>query len=120
VVKLVFALRRLPHLSRAEFQRYWREQHAPLVKKHAQVLGIRRYVQLHTLETAINDALRTRGGPGPEAFDGVAEIWLDRAEVILTPDAARAGQELLEDEKKFIDLGQSPVWLAQEREIISL
>ncbi|HXK25724.1 MAG TPA: EthD domain-containing protein [Myxococcota bacterium] len=118
MVKLVFALRRLPHLSRAEFQRYWREQHAPLVLKHAKVLGIRRYVQLHTIETSINEALRTRGGP--EAFDGVAEIWLDRAEVILTPDAARAGQELLEDEKKFIDLKLSPLWLAEEREIISL
>ncbi|MGH7820684.1 MAG: EthD domain-containing protein [Candidatus Binatia bacterium] len=34
MVKLVFCLRRLPHLSRAEFQRYWRETHGPLVRKH--------------------------------------------------------------------------------------
>ena len=45
MVKLTFTLRRLPHLSREEFQRYWREQHAPLVEKHREVLGIR---VLHT------------------------------------------------------------------------
>jgi hypothetical protein len=27
MIKLVFALRRLPHLSRAQFQQYWREEH---------------------------------------------------------------------------------------------
>ena len=40
MIKLTFCLRRLPHLSREEFQRYWREQHAPLVAKHAKTLGI--------------------------------------------------------------------------------
>jgi hypothetical protein len=28
MIKLVFCLRRLPHLSREEFQRYWLESHA--------------------------------------------------------------------------------------------
>jgi uncharacterized protein (TIGR02118 family) len=117
MVKLVFALRRLPHLSRGEFQRYWREQHAPLVEKHAKTLGIRRYVQLHTLDTPLNAALRgTRGGP--EEFDGVAEIWFDAAELPATPEAAVAGLALLEDEKKFIDLARSPLWLGEERPIL--
>jgi uncharacterized protein (TIGR02118 family) len=117
MVKLVFALRRLPHLSRAEFQRYWHEQHAPLVKKHAETLGIRRYVQLHTLDTSLNEALRgTRGGP--EGFDGVAEIWFDQASLPATAEAAVAGQALLEDEKKFIDLARSPLWIGEERPIL--
>src|SRR5262249_12358508 len=50
MIKLVFCLRRLPHLSRAEFQRYWGETHGPLVRRRAEALGIRRYVQLHTLD----------------------------------------------------------------------
>ena len=117
MVKLVFALRRLPHLSRAEFQRYWHEQHAPLVKKHAETLGIRRYVQLHTLDTPLNQGLRgTRGGP--EEFDGVAEIWFDEASLPATAEAAVAGQALLEDEKKFIDLARSPLWIGEERPIL--
>ncbi len=38
MVRLIFCLRPLPHLSREEFQRYWRETHAPLVKKRATAL----------------------------------------------------------------------------------
>ena len=42
MIKLTFCLRRLPHLTREEFQTYWREQHAPLVAHggdRGQVLG---------------------------------------------------------------------------------
>ena len=39
MIKLTFCLRRLPHLSREEFQAYWRETHAPLVAERAEVLG---------------------------------------------------------------------------------
>ena len=74
MVKLTFVLRRAAHLTRAEFQRYWREQHAPLVEKHRDVLGIRRYVQVHTLDTDANEMLRASRG-APEACDGVAELW---------------------------------------------
>lgn len=117
MVKLTFALRRAPHLSREEFQRYWREQHAPLVEKHKEVLGIRRYVQVHTLDTPANAALRASRGAPPE-YDGVAELWLDSAEIRTTPEAARAGAELLEDERRFIDLESSPLWLSEEKPVI--
>lgn len=121
MVKLVYCLRRLPHLSREEFQRYWREVHAPLVRKHAGTLRIRRYVQVHTLDHPMNDAVRERRG-GPEPYDGVAEIWWDsledRAAASASPEAQKAGQELLEDERRFIDLERSPLWIAQEHPII--
>jgi uncharacterized protein (TIGR02118 family) len=121
VLKLVFCLRRLPHLSRAEFQRYWRETHGPLVRRHAAALRIRRYVQVHTLDDPLQDALRaTRGGP--EAYDGVAELWWDdRAAfeaVLADPAGQAAARELLEDERRFIDLGRSPLFVAEERPII--
>ena len=57
MVKLVFCVRRLSTLSREEFQRYWRETHGPLVRRHAGVLRIRRYVQTHTLDHPLNAAL---------------------------------------------------------------
>ncbi len=50
MIKLVYCLRRLPNLSREEFQRYWLETHGALVRERAQALRIRRYVQVHTLE----------------------------------------------------------------------
>ncbi len=120
MVKLVFCLTRLPHLSREEFQRYWREQHAPLVREAAKALAIRRYVQVHTLPTPMNDALR-RGRGGPEAYDGVAELWFDSLEAIAaagaTPEGKAAGRRLVEDERRFIDLARSPVLVADEHPI---
>ena len=122
MVKLVFCLRRLPHLSRSEFKQYWWETHGPLVRRHAPALAIRRYVQLHTLDDALNDALRgTRGGP--ESYDGIAELWWESRDAlqaaIATPAGARAGEELLADERRFIDHARSPLWIADERPVIA-
>jgi len=121
MVKLVFCLRRLPHLSRDDFQRYWREQHAPLVARHADALRIRRYVQLHTRTDDVNAALRASRG-GPEEYDGIAELWWRDRDDLLAATASEAGQqasrELLEDERRFIDLARSPLWLADEIAIL--
>jgi len=46
VLKLVDCLRRRPELSLEEFQRYWRDIHAPLVAERAELLGTKRYVQV--------------------------------------------------------------------------
>lgn len=121
MIKLVFALRRAPHLSREAFQTYWREQHAPLVEKHRAALGIRRYVQVHTLDSPVGDAIAASRG-APEPYDGVAELWFDDLESLAAPpgpDAIAAGRALLEDERRFIDLARSPIWLAREHEVIA-
>ncbi len=117
MVKLVFCARRLGSLSPEEFQRYWREQHGPLVRRHAKLLRIRRYVQVHTLDHPAQDALRASRG-GPEAYDGVAELWWDSLEDLAAgtvDEAARAAsRELLADERRFIDLASSPLFLGEE------
>ena len=119
MIKLTFCLKRLPQLSRAEFQRYWFENHAPLVAKHREVLRIRRYVQMHTGGDAMNEAIAaSRNAPG--MFDGVAELWWDSFEDIATNDSAEAraaGLELLEDERKFIDLPNSPLFFGEEKTV---
>jgi len=121
MIKLTFCLHRLPALTREAFQQYWFETHAPLVARHAEVLRIRRYVQLHSLTSPFNDAVRaTRGAP--PMYDGVAELWWDSRDDMLTTgqDAAAhaAGQELLEDERRFIDLARSPLWFGEEKTIV--
>ena len=122
MIELVFCLRGLPHLSREEFQRYWRDTHGPLVRRHAPVLRIRRYVQVHTLDTPMNAALRASRG-GPEEFDGVAELWWDGLEdlqaAVSTPEGQAAGLELLEDERRFIDLACSPLWVGVEHPVVA-
>ncbi len=121
MIKLSFCLRRLPHLSREEFQRYWLEKHGPLVRQHAKALGIRRYVQVHSLEGSASEGLRASRG-APEEYDGIAELWFDAEDVnsvVRTTDEARAaGRALLEDERKFIDLANSPLWFGEDKEII--
>jgi uncharacterized protein (TIGR02118 family) len=118
MIKLVYCLRRLPALSREEFQRYWRETHGPLVRERADLLGIRRYVQLHTLESPLNDGLRASRGNDPDIYDGVAELWWESAETLAagpsTPEGRQAARELLEDEKRFIDFSRSVMFLAEE------
>ena len=122
MIHLIFCLRRLPHLSREEFQRYWRETHAPLVRRHAAALGICRYIQAHTIAHPVAEAARMARG-AEEEYDGVAELWFDSLEAVMEngarPEAQQAGLMLLEDERRFIDLEKSPLWWAHEREIVA-
>ena len=121
VIKLVFCLTRKDGLSREEFQTYWRETHAPLVAERAEVLRIRRYVQVHSLPAEAQVATRASRN-APEEFDGVAELWWDSrdalAENASNPAAAKASAELLDDERNFIDLERSPLWWAEEHPIV--
>lgn len=122
MVKLTYPLRRRPEMSRDEFQRYWRETHAPLVRDRAETLHIRRYVQAHTLTTPLDDALHESRGAAVEPYDGVAELWWDSVEdlaaAMSTPEGAQAARELLEDEANFIDLEASPIWVAEENVVV--
>ncbi len=120
MIHLIFCLRRLPHLSRAEFQRYWGERHAPLVRQHAVALGIRRYVQVHTIDHSVAAAAAAARG-APEPFDGVAELWFDGDELLRlmqTEAGAEAARALLEDERRFLDLAQSPIFCAEDHVIV--
>ena len=122
MIKLVFTLKRRDGMSRKEFQRYWRDQHAPLVKRHADTLQIRRYVQVHARETDLDQALAGARGSQPRFHDGVAELWWDSLEQLAaaaSTDAGRAAAgELLEDERRFIDLENSPIWLGEEHVVV--
>ena len=112
--QLVYILRRKPGMSLEEFQTYWREVHGPLVASHATTLGIKRYVQVHSLPTTrrITEGVR---GPMAEPFDGVAELWIDREAAAGTPEEIEAAQQALaEDESNFIDFPNASFWLCDE------
>jgi uncharacterized protein (TIGR02118 family) len=123
VIKLSFAVRRRSDIDPAEFHRYWRDEHGPLVRSFQRTLGIRRYVQTHRVETRFNDALRASRST-LEPFDGVAELWWDDLDALAaatsSPEGAAAGQTLLADEARFIDLERSALWLGEEVEIVPL
>ena len=117
MIRLVYVLRRLPNLSRQAFQDYWRDAHGPLVAKHSTTLRVRRYVQTHTLDDPINTLLQEPRGT-LEPYDGVAELWWnhenDVAQGVGAAEGQKAAEELLEDEKKFIDMSRSCIYWATE------
>lgn len=120
-VKLVFCVRRVESLGQADFLDYWRTVHAPLVWERAAALHIRRYEQSHPLPTSASAVLAAvRGAPQP--FDGIASLWFDNLEDMLaagsTADGRQAGRELLEDERNFIDLARSPIWLVEDHRFV--
>jgi len=118
VVKLVFCLHRRADIDEAEFHRYWTEEHGPLAASLAPVLGIRKYVQLHTIPGGANKALASGRG-APEHFDGVAELWFDSLDSMFaaasSADGAAAAETLRIDEARFIDHSRSPIFVGEER-----
>jgi uncharacterized protein (TIGR02118 family) len=122
VIKLVFSLRRRPEMGREEFQAYWRDQHAPLVSRHADALRIRRYVQTHARTSELAAAQSAARGSDPDVYDGQAELWWDSLDDLIAAVSTPAGQQaavaLLEDERRFIDLERSPLWIGEERVIV--
>lgn len=118
MIRLNFALRRLDRLSLDEFQRYWREVHGPLVAGVARKLRFRRYVQSHRVASDFYDAFRVARTGMHDPFDGIASVWFDTredlVEALSTEEGRKAAAMLVEDEKRFIDLARSPIWVSQE------
>jgi uncharacterized protein (TIGR02118 family) len=117
---MIFCLRRRPDIEADEFSRYWREEHAALFRRYAEILRVRRYTQSHRLPTRVNDALRTHRG-APDGFDGVAEVWFDSLDDLLgalgSPEGRAAADALIADERHFIDHANSPIWISEEHDI---
>ena len=123
MIKLSYCLRRRPGISREDFQHYWRTTHAPLVAAAAEALGVRRYVQSHTVATAMDAALATSRGCTVEAYDGIAELWWDDEAALLAGSATAAGQAagvvLLKDEANFIDFAASAIFFVHENVVVA-
>ncbi len=118
IIKLVGLLRRREDVPPDEFRRYWLEEHGPLVRSIVEAAGSKRYVQSHTLDTALNAAV-ANGRAAVEPFDGIVEVWFegsleDMTALLGSEDFQRANATLIQDELKFIDPERSSFFLTQE------
>jgi uncharacterized protein (TIGR02118 family) len=123
MVVITFLLRRRAELSSEEFHAYWRDTHGPLVASHAETLGIRRYVQLHTLDSAVGAAVAASRSCEDTDWDGVALIWFDHeAAIVEAATATAAGQAaaaaLYEDEQRFLDLERCELFLSEDHLLV--
>jgi uncharacterized protein (TIGR02118 family) len=123
MVDIVFLVRRRQELSPEEFHRYWRDEHGPLVKRYAGALGIRRYTQLHTLDTPLAEVLRAGRNCDADVFDGVALVSFESVDTLgaaaSTAEGQNAGRALLEDERRFLDLERCVISFAEPHEVIA-
>jgi len=119
MIKLVYAIRRRADLSPDAFRKRWLE-HGPLVARFADAMRAVRYVQSHTLDSPWNAALLGSRGAAPP-YDGITEVWWESeaafAAALATPEGQQAGRALLEDERAFIDLAASTLFLTAEHAI---
>ena len=120
MIKLVYVVKRRSDLSPEEFRTYWLDKHGPLVRSLGPDLGAQRYVQSHTVDTPMNDALVGSRGMSPW-YDGITEVWAESLEQVQAVLATEAGQrafgQLGEDEANFIDIGRSTLFITEEHTI---
>jgi hypothetical protein len=114
--RLVYIYRRLPEMTSADFLEYWHNVHAPLVVQNAETLGIKGYIQLHTVDPVGNLMWQISHQSLP-AYDGAGEYFVDLdtfTDALATQEGQQALQWLIDDKRNFADLSLSAVWLAKE------
>ena len=120
MVKFIMCCTRHPDMTREQFQDYWLNQHARLYMKFADTFKTKRYIQCHTLDTPLNEGIRESRGM-MQAYDGVAEVWFESEEELMSamssPEGQKLGAILNEDENKFIDHAKSTAFIAKEHEL---
>ena len=119
MIKICYLMRRLPHLSLAEFQTYWSTQHPQAAPEDAfSTLGIKRYVQVLPLETAARDLVIGPRTGLVEPFDGVAELWVESEEALERDWSTDKAQEYVglffKDEQNFVDWSRSTILVSNE------
>ena len=123
MVKLVYCLRKRADISSEELYRYWLNDHAPLVRKFAEAIKAKKYVQSHTVAPDMNQMFREGRGLA-EPYDGITEVWWEDLESLKAGMESEAGREahqaLMEDEAKFVDFSQARVFMTEEHTIFDL
>lgn len=122
MIKLIMCLHRRSDINRKEFQDYWLNKHGPFFQKNSAVMRSQRYVQSHTIDSPLNEAMKSSRNMQPE-FDGVAEVWFDSEEDLMEAMGSAEMQDLsallLQDEANFVDHERSSAFLVREHEFLS-
>ena len=107
MIKSIFLIKRKPTITREEFVKHYEEVHVPLVLKH--LPWIKGYVRNYVVEI-----------PGSEelGYDCITEFWNDGLEDLVKSEdflKSDAGQVIIEDEEKFIDIESRIILLVDEK-----
>src|SRR5215813_9062981 len=111
MVKVSVMLKRKPGMSTAEFHRYWKDVHGPLVLGVPEFMRhFHKYVQCHAIAEAFSDT------PGAASqYDGIAELWADSLDEVKRAFAEPRYLEVIRpDEEKFADLANCIFMVTEE------
>ena len=113
MIKIVIFAKRKTGMSFEEFDKYWRDEHAPLIKRVTEFSRhVRKYVQSHRLTGDVPLAAEAD-------YDGVAELWFDSVDAMTTAFAEPRYMELIRpDELKFLELDRCLSIVCDEFEVI--
>lgn len=119
-VKVTYLLSRRDGMSQEDCHRTWLQDHGPLVASFADVLLMKKYVQSHTTSAEANARSQASRGYLPP-LDGITEVWVDSLADLersgATEAAQKAGMALVEDERRFVEMGKSRCFLTREHVI---
>jgi uncharacterized protein (TIGR02118 family) len=119
-LKVTYLLAGRDGLSQAEVHRTWLQDHGPLVAFHAETLRMARYVQSHTIHPDLNASFQAARGYLPP-LDGITEVWMaspaDLEASGATDEGRAAAQALVDDERRFVEIGRSRCFLTAEHPI---
>lgn len=114
--RFVFVMRRQSQVSTQRFAEVWRSSHADLVARHAKILGLVGYTQLHTVRGSATTTVLKLWRGLLEPYDGIDVWWLDRnafGAALDTEAGLAAFNEIVTSERAFVDHAQSAAWLAE-------
>jgi hypothetical protein len=89
------------------------------VKSFAATAGMAKYIQSHTIAPEWNARVLAAGFAPP--LDGITEVWTggERDPKATADDVARVGPVLVEDERRFVEMGASRCFLTKEHTIFN-
>jgi hypothetical protein len=119
MIKFIQCMKRRPELSVTEFRRHLAE-YQKRVTDVADALEAVRVTVSSTLQVEQNLEIQlTRGTTDP--YDGVIEIWFEKAPDILLEEEGEEARRLLEQmrsyQEQFADLSASSFFFAAEHEV---
>lgn len=116
-LKVTYLLSARNDLTRAACHKTWLHDHGPLVASFAEPLLMQKYIQSHTVEGGQNPAVRLGVTMAPP-LDGITEVWIDSLDDLgrsgETEAGRKAGAALAEDERRFVEMGNSRCFLTRE------
>jgi len=122
IVKLIYCVRCLPGLTRAQAQLHWNACHGAVSRQDIRYSVLSKYVQAHNIDsTFVDDLVKLRGYEANPRFIGHAEAWLDTQappKDVPEEEAAEVVAMSMDDIDHFADKTISQVYATNEHFII--